>query len=84
MTDSFCPHIIKAKEAIVKKQFAESKVVDVYEVLQLVSDEELEVQLLNASSDGEINIFSLPGKNIADNIGKLERSEHQSEILSEV
>ena len=65
MTDSFCPHIIKAKEAIVKKQIAESKVVDVYEVLQLVSDEELEVQLLNASSDGEINIFSLPGKNIA-------------------
>ena len=63
--ENFCPHITKAKEAMLRKQFAETKMVDVYEVVKLVSDETLELQLLDVSSDGELYIFILPGNNIA-------------------
>lgn len=65
LTRNFCAHIAKAKEALSQKQFAPSDSVNIQTVLEKVHDESLERSFTNESSDGEINLYFLPGANIA-------------------
>ena len=63
--DKFCPHIVKANEAMSCKQFAPTETIDIQKVVTKISDEMLEKSLLNESSDGEVTVFKLPNGNIA-------------------
>lgn len=65
MTRNFCAHIAKAKEALTEKQFAPSDSVNLQTLLKKVNEESLERSFTNESSDGEINVYFLPGSNIA-------------------
>ena len=61
----FCPHIVKAREALSRKQFAPTATVNVQELMKKVNDEKLEKSFLNSSSDGEVTIFKLPNDSYA-------------------
>ena len=64
-TEKFCPHVVKASEALNCKQFAVTETIDIQEIVAKVSDENLEKSLLNESSDGDLTIYKLPSGNIA-------------------
>ena len=63
--EKFCPHVVKASEALNCKQFAVTETIDIQEIVGKVSDENLEKSLLNESSDGDLTIYKLPSGNIA-------------------
>ena len=65
MSKNFCPHIFKAKEALKHGHFAQLEAINIHSVFKKVTDENLEESLLRESSDGEVNVYLLPGGNIA-------------------
>ena len=65
LTTMFCTHIQQAREAQAVKEFAEVVVLDLKKVLLKVTDETLEKELTDESSDGEIHVYKLPGGNLA-------------------
>ena len=65
MSSNFCPHIVKAKEAMKNNKFAPTVLIDVQTVVNKISDDSLEDSLLNESSDGELTVYLLPGDIVA-------------------
>ena len=65
MSSNFCPHIVKAKEAMKNNKFASTVSIDVVNVVNKISDDSLEESLLDESSDGALTVFLLPGDIVA-------------------
>lgn len=65
LTKSYCTHLQQAREAQVTRTFASVVALDLEKVLLKVTDNNLEKELKNESSDGEVFIFKLPGENLA-------------------
>ena len=57
-------HIEQAKSAQASDVFATPLTLDLASVLSKVTDENLEKELIDVSSDGEIFVYKLPGENI--------------------
>ena len=57
----FCSHIGPAKEALKNGTFASSVFVNVEELVQKLNDEDVEKKLVENSSEGEIELYKLPG-----------------------
>ena len=61
----FCDHIQHAKDALSAGVFAPTVTLTLDQVLTKVTDENLEREFLEESSDGEISVYKLPGGNLA-------------------
>ena len=70
---NFCEHIKKARFASFKKKLATVETISLQKILDKVSEEDLEKAFKLESSDDEITIFHLTGKQIAVPILNLER-----------
>ena len=64
-TKNFCQHIVQAKEALRRLNFAKTEVIDVEHLVAKIADEELEKSFMNESSDGEMTVFLLPNDTYA-------------------
>ena len=64
LTVEFCKHIEHAKSALSTNAFAPFVTLNLDQVLTKVTDENLERELMEDSSDGEISVYRLPGGNL--------------------
>ena len=65
MTTNFCVHIKAAKEAKANHCYAKVIAIDLDKVLSKVTDDDLEKEIKNESSEDEIILYQLPGGNLA-------------------
>ena len=81
MTKVFCKHIEHAIEAQRNGQYAKSIALSLDHVLSKVTDEELEQELLEESSDGEIFVYKLPGGNFVVPLLGCEKSKLMTDFV---
>ena len=65
LTANFCSHIKAAKEAKAKNCYAKVIAIELDKVLAKVTDDDLEKEIRNESSEDEIFLYKLPGGNLA-------------------
>ena len=81
MTRNYCTHIIQAREAHQSKSYAKVVTINLPDILSKVCDESLEKALISESSDGDINVYLLPGDNIAVPLLGTEKNEFLTDFV---
>ena len=81
MTKGYCSHILQARDASASKTYAKVVSLDLQSVLSKVTDETLEEAIKNESSDGEINVYSLPGGNLAVPLLGTEKNDSMTDFV---
>ena len=80
-TANYCTHIKQARQAQVSKSYAELAVLGIENILSKVTDEDLEDAIKSESSDGELQIFLLPGGNIAVPLLGLDKNQFMTDFV---
>lgn len=81
LTKDYCIHIQQAREAQATRTYASVVAIDLEKVLDKVTDDILERELMNGSSDGEICIYKLPGGNLAVPLLGIEKTKLMTDFV---